>query len=119
MDTSEHFDLMERYVDICNQALLQNKERFPFKQILGAAKNAEQEKPIEVVIVDTVPLEAYVFRLKENGVTVQPHAACDNCECVRSWNTNMSYLKGVTKDPQSYIQNPAKLDWEWMYGARE
>ena len=117
MDTSEHFDLIERYANVCNQALLQNKERFPFKQILGAARDAERERPVEVVISDAVPPEVYVFRLKSDGVEVKPHLRCSDCTCVRSWNTNMSYLRNVTQNPYVYIKNPAKLDWEWMYGV--
>ena len=117
MDNFEHFDLLKHYINICNQALLQNKERFPFKQILGAAKDAEYEQPVEVVVSDTKPLETYVFRLKAGGVEVKPHALCGDCACVRSWNTDTSYLQNVIKNPKAYIENPAMLNWEWMYDA--
>ncbi len=117
MDMLVHHDLIERYADICNRALLQNKDRFPFKQILGAAQRAEHERPVEVVLSDTVPPETYVFRLRADGVEVTPHDLCDDCQCVRLWNTNIPYLKDVTENSQAYIDNPAKLDWEWMYDA--
>lgn len=117
MDTSAHYDLIERYADICSRALLQNKDRFPFKQILGAAQKSERERPIEVVLSDSIPPETYVFRLQADGVDVKPHALCDECACVRSWSTNISYLMDVTKNSQVYINNPAKLDWEWMYDS--
>lgn len=32
---------MERYVEICNESLAQNNNRFPFKQILAAARDAQ------------------------------------------------------------------------------
>jgi malate/lactate dehydrogenase len=34
-------DLMERYVEICNESLAQNNNRIPFKQILAAARDAQ------------------------------------------------------------------------------
>lgn len=115
MDMLEHFNLIERYVDICNRALLQNRDRFPFKQILGAAQKAESERPVEVVLSDAIPPETYVFCLKSDGIEVKPHILCDDCICVRSWNTSITYLQDVAKNAQAYINNPAKLDWEWMY----
>jgi hypothetical protein len=115
MDMFEHFDLVEQYAGVCNKALLQNKDRFPFKQILGAAKKAESEQPVEVVISDTAPQEVYVFRLGENGIAVETHAGCADCACVRSWNIETSYLQDVIHNPQAYVENPAKLNWEWMY----
>ena len=117
MDTSAHYDLIERYAKICSVALMQNKDRFPFKQILGAVQKVESEKPVEVILSDVMPPETYVFRLRIGGIEVKPHIQCDDCACVRSWNTNLSYLKDVTENAQAYIDNPAKLDWEWMYDS--
>ena len=117
MDMCAHIELIEGYAEVCNQALLQNKDRFPFKQILGAAQDAENEQPVEVILSDAIPPETYVFMLKADGVDVKPHDLCSDCRCVRSWNTNIPYLMDVTKNSQAYIDNPAKLDWEWMYDA--
>ena len=108
-------DLINRYVGICNEALLQNRNRFPFKQILGAARESEKDRPVEVCIKDNGSSDTYVFRLKDSGIIAAPHDSCKGCDCVRSWNVSANYLEDVVKDPQSYIQNPAKLDWEWMY----
>ena len=111
----KHRDLIERYALICSEALLRNADRFPFKQILGAAQDAEFERPIEVVISDTDPEEAYVFRVQEKGISVVPHSDCGDCECARSWNANIGYLRDVAQNSQAYINNPAKLDWGWIY----
>lgn len=113
----KHRNLIERYVGVCNEALIRNAERFPFKQILGAAQKAECGQSIEVVVEDSPTLETYVFRLKGDGISVKPHSQCKDCDCVRSWNTRIPYLESVTRNPEAYILNPAKLDWEWMYDA--
>ena len=81
----------------------------------GAAQDAEFERPIEVVISDTDPEEAYVFRVQEKGISVVPHSDCGDCECARSWNANIGYLRDVAQNSQAYINNPAKLDWGWIY----
>lgn len=119
MDVS-HFnydDLMQRYLDVCNQAMTHNRDRFPFKQILGAALKAENDKLIEVNIVDDLPPVSYVMRFGKNGLVAQPHAECEPCACDRQWNVNRTYLADVAKNAESYIDNPAKIDWGWMYDS--
>lgn len=109
-------DLMQRYLDVCNRALTFNKERFPFKQILGAAEKREHDVLIEVNIYSkNMDQASYVLSIQNGIITAAPHADCDDCECVREWNIAEGYLKSVTDDPECYINNPAKIDWDWMY----
>lgn len=111
----QHQHILENYVAVCNEAMQANKDRFPFKQILGAAQRKERNQPVEVVLSDVHPPEIYVFRLQESGLGVQPHDTCENCDCIRSWKTQLSYLRNVAQNPGEYIDNPAKLDWDWIY----
>lgn len=113
----QHLALLERYVGVCNQALLQNRNRFPFKQILGAARQSERGRPVEVVIADDLSKESYVFYLKDQGIEIRPHGACGACNCVRRWAVHTAYLEEVACRPERYIENPARLNWEWMFGA--
>ena len=108
-------DLVTTYVDICNQALQQNCDRFPFKQILGAARISEKDHPIEVNVTSDICKESYVFRLNGHGIEVAPHTRCEHCDCVRTWDVSKDYLEMVTQSPAAFIQNPAKINWEWMY----
>ena len=121
MDLSppDYDDLMKRYLEVCNQALTLNKDRFPFKQILGAAQQSEDGKVIEVTILGDLRSESYAMTFDKQGLVAKPHASCDDCKCDRVWSVNQDYLEDVAKDPESYIQNPAKIDWEWMYDAPE
>lgn len=111
----QYHDLIERYVAVCNQAIEHNRNRFPFKQILNAVQEAEGQPLIEVVIDGCDQNETYVFQMREDKLTVRPHGDCKNCECVRSWNAMPSYLEQVTQNPAVYVDNPAMLDWEWIY----
>ncbi len=108
-------DLMKCYLDVCNQALALNKERFPFREILGAAEKSEQGKIIEVNIIDADPNISYAMTLGGDGIVAVPHSACTDCKCDRKWQVTKNYLEDVAKNPQNYMQNPAKINWEWMY----
>lgn len=108
-------DLITRYLDVCNRALALNKDRFPFKQILGAARSAECDRVIEVDVMDSQPKQSYVMSIYHDRVVAVPHGECCDCQCDRTWCVTVSYLEEVVLRPDIYIQNPAKIDWGWMY----
>lgn len=115
---SDYDSLIERYLDVCNQALSLNKNRFPFKQILGAAQKSEYGKIIEVNIIGSSPSVSYAMKFDPKGLVAKPHTDCRPCQCDRTWFVSADYLKDVARNPKSYIQNPAKINWEWMYDVQ-
>lgn len=108
-------DLLIEYVAVCNKALQENANRFPFQQILGAARTLNQSQNIEVSVLDWGHRETYIFKLDHQGLSVSPHTKCQDCKCIRSWSVNKDYIERVTENPNAYIENPAKINWEWMY----
>jgi len=113
----QYRELISRYVDVCNAAMHENRDRFPFKQILGAAQTAEHNHPIEVVVTGALGAERYVFKLEDTGLNVDTHESCKGCPCIRKWITKEEYLRDVTVHAPDYISNPARLNWEWMFDA--
>lgn len=113
--SDNHDVLIQRYVDICNRALDLNKDRFPFQQILCAAREAETGRLIEVDIVDSKPKVSYVMHIEKDSIVTEPHGDCDDCNCDRLWPVTLEYLKNVVHNSDAHINNPAKIDWEWMY----
>ena len=107
--------LIKSYVDVCNQALAAHSNKFPFKQILGAASQADRGKKIEVSLFGDGEGSSYVFTMEGSRIHVTPHGGCHNCNCDRKWQIEKEYLEQVKKDPMTYIQNPAKINWEWLY----
>lgn len=105
--------LIRRYVSVCNEAISVNRQRFPFKQIFEAAKQAEEGHKIEVSVSGSS--ESYVFQIKGDAIVYERHSACDDCQCVRKWVAPESYLMAVISEPDTYIKNPAHLDWGWLY----
>jgi len=109
-------DLIQCYLDVCNRALAMNKDRFPFKQILGAAQDAERDRIIEVDVTDSYPKQSYMMNINGDHIVAKPHGDCDDCQCDRQWSVTRSYLRDVVQNQETYIQNPANIDWRWMYG---
>ena len=109
-------DLISRYVEICNRALQENKERYPYKQILDAAQNMQKLKNIGVCIVDDKPQTSYVLQLCDNKIKGKPHHTGVDMQYDVKWRVSRTYLENVVKNPEEYVKNPAKIDWEWIYG---
>ena len=119
MDSLSDTELFARYLDICNRALARNQERFPYKQILGAAATAQRDKDIEVCIVDDQPQASFILHMEQGKITAAPREACGkcaSCACFTQWRVPRSYLEEVVGHADEYIQNPARIDWDWMDG---
>jgi len=115
----DYDELLKRYLDVCNQALVLNKNRFPFKQILGAAEKSEIGRVIEVNVLDISVQASYAMSISKDGIVAEPHSDCPDCKCERTWKVTKDYLEDVADNPAAYIENPAKLDWEWLYDVPE
>lgn len=110
-----NLDLMQRYVSICNAALLKNSARFPFKQILAAAEKNGKGRPVDVAIIDQPDSDHYAITLAEGRIKAEKQKMqinhCDQAQ----WRVKQSYLDDVVRNAPVYIENPARLDWEWLY----
>lgn len=107
--------MIERYVSICNAALFQNAGRFPFKQILEAAEQCSQGRMIEVEVLGLSGADKYVFSLAKGRIHAEKHDCGDACKCDGKWNISREYLESVVQNAPEYIDNPARLNWEWLY----
>lgn len=114
---SDKESLIKAYVDVCNRAISLNRDRFPFKQILGAARAAEKGRIIEVRIQEWPKRNSFIFKIENDLILAELHSACGNCKCDRIWAVGEQYLKRVAGNPDPYIANPALIDWSWMYSA--
>lgn len=111
----EQIDIIERYVSICNVALDRNSERFPFKQILDAAEKTSHGRMIEVEISDWPEIGTYVFTLSKGRIKAEKHDCGGECKCDGKLDFKKSYLEDVIRNAGVYIDNPAKINWDWLY----
>lgn len=111
-------ELIERYLAVCNEALRNSRNRFPFRQILeGLGQHAGEGRSVEVLIVNDQPAQGFSIAYDKNAQLVVPGTA-ENRLPPKKWKVTKSYLESVVGNPCEYIDNPAKIDWEWLHSLR-
>lgn len=103
--------LFERYLDICNRAIAQNKDNFPYQQILSVSKNVFEKHPIDLAVYDDRPKIVLSLQFQDDKLKYADKVPADP---KKAWRVNLSYLRQVVKNPQEYISHPEKLDLDWL-----
>jgi hypothetical protein len=66
-DAKEYEEVFRQYLEICNRAIEQNRNKFPYTEIWGARfKSREEAIEIQAVVFDDRPKVAYTLRLTEH-----------------------------------------------------
>jgi hypothetical protein len=105
--------LFERYIDVCNQAIERNKDKFPYKEIWQAWwKTLGPDDILQSAVYDDKPKIGFTLRLTEDmkiKIIEKTHVAPDDV-----WPLHVSFLKHVVHEPEGYIEYPARLDWGYF-----
>ena len=113
VDDNEYERVFERYLDICNQAIEKNKDRYPYNEIWTARwKNLGTHNILQCAVYDDRPKVIYSLQLTEDmkiKILKKTYASPEDI-----WPFKFSYLKHVVENQEDYIQNPANLDWGWL-----
>jgi hypothetical protein len=102
------------FLNVCNEAIEEHRDEFPFKQLLAAGNRVLGDRQIAVGIYKTdasTPHDYYTVQMKDGRFLYEGHGK--HGEDVE-WKVKESYLENVAQDPQTYIEHPFKLDWEWL-----
>jgi hypothetical protein len=112
-DEREYENVFRQYLDICNQAIAENKDKFPYTGIWNARlKGIDQLAHVNAVVFDDRPKAAYLLHLTpEMRIEISEKKALANDE---PWPFPYQYMKRVIKNPDKYIANPARLQWGWL-----
>jgi hypothetical protein len=109
----EYERIFERYLDVCNQAIEKNKDKFPYMEIWKARwKKLGPDNILQCAVYDDKQKIIYTLQLTEDmkiKILKKATVARDDI-----WPFKFSYLKHVVDNPQEYIQHPANLDWGWL-----
>lgn len=112
----EYERIFERYVEVCNQAIEKNKDRFPYTEIWNARlKKLGPDNLLHCAVYDDRPKVIYTLQITDDmkikiikkEPVVEAHI----------WPFKYNYLKRVVENPQEYIDHPANLDWGWLTGV--
>ncbi len=109
---NEYEQLFSAYLKVCNRALENNKDVFPYKEICGATEKILANTKVKMAVYDDRPKACYKVQMEGSNM----HATeSENADDARdAWRLNYSYLKQVVDNPDEYIKHPAKLDWDWL-----
>jgi hypothetical protein len=113
IDADEYERVFQQYLEICNRAIEQNKNKFPYTEIWGShMEKLEKEMKVEAIVYDDRPKAAYMLRLtKDMKIEIVEKKPIPPEE---AWPFTYQYLKRVVDNPKEYIDNPAKLEWGWL-----
>jgi hypothetical protein len=111
--TTDYEKIFQQYLEICNQSIEHNKNKFPYTEIWGAYfKALKTEAILDAVVYDDRPKLACKLRLtpdmKIEIIEQNPITSEDE------WPFTYQYLKRVVDNPKEYIENPSKLEWGWL-----
>ena len=114
--SAAHYDgLFQEYLRICNEALAVNKGCVPYYCVMEEIENRLNSHAIQVAIYDKDKLHpeaSYDLIIQDHKLTAKPPHKKPQVKC--PWLISRQHLEDVTAHPQVYINNPAKLDWEWL-----
>ncbi len=105
-------ELFREFLEVCNQAMEVHKDEFPYKHIWEAAENLQSDKGMHVTVYDDEPKGDYQLKIHNKHIEVVDESG-DAVEDP-GWRINTSYLRQVVENPDEYIQEPTKLDWQWL-----
>jgi hypothetical protein len=110
---TEYESVFRQYLDVCNQAIEKNKDKFPYTEIWNARlKGPENSSLIHAVVFDDRPKLAYLLRLTpEMKIEITEKKELQTDE---AWPFSYQYMKRVINHPEKYITNPARLQWGWL-----
>ncbi len=105
--------LFTQYVDIVNRALGAHRKDTPWKQLFGAGEKLVGNKRIGAAVYKTNPKEPHdFFTLTLEGGTF--HAQHGKADVDITWRVKEDHLRHVVKNPKPFIDNPARLDLDWL-----
>ncbi|WP_020400871.1 hypothetical protein [Kordiimonas gwangyangensis] len=111
-EKSEEQARLEQYLEVCNQVLEANRNRFPFNRIWEAAEASLAGRSVAFAVVDDEPKASCVVRLCGQHIETAD-AGDENPPATR---LSKQYIDDVVAHPDKYIEDPSLIDWRWLSG---
>ncbi len=114
MKVSEDTVLFTDAVNVMNEAIQQNRDRFPYKQIISATQGVADGMRSGIAVYSDdpdTPHDYYTLGFSDSQIEILSHG---KDEPTVTWKVSRAYLKKVTENPEEYKKHPAKLDWDWL-----
>lgn len=107
--------LFTQYVDIVNRSLGENRDEFPFDKLLDATDDFLGDRQISVAIYKDDPKNPhdwFTIGFDDGTFGIAQRGKSDGSDI--DWRVSEDYLRKVVTNPDRYIENPARLDFDWL-----
>jgi hypothetical protein len=111
--------LLASYVDVCNRALLESRDRFLYRQMKQLNRLLWDGANFRTVVYDADPDDVrgeftLHFDAQRWRLELLPPGDHDTAF---TWRAPLRYLRDVAVNrPDWYVANPIMLDWNWLTG---
>jgi len=106
--------LVAQAIDVMNRAINEHKDQTPYSQILSASEKLLGDTPLTVGLTKGGgdPYDYYTLRFSDGRIALEGHGKDDDAKL--GWRVSRSYLENVVSDPETYVDHPEKLDFDWL-----
>jgi len=113
-DSNDSYDLFMGALDVTNRAIDEMREKPVIKDLVGLMEKQASGRKFGVAVYSDDPDNVYdYYTVRVQNHTVQLVSRGKDTPDI-DWKVSREYLKDVNDDPQAYIDNPLKLDLEWI-----
>ena len=113
-DQKDIYDLFTGALDVTNRSLEANRETKFFGTLIGAWDKFLEGHKAGVAVYDEnpdQPFDYFTVRYANGKFQLQSRGKSEHDT---EWKVSRRYLQSLVDDPQAYIDNPAKLDIDWL-----
>ena len=120
-ETAAFQDALDRYIQVCEQALASDQVSAPMRAIFQAALKNMEGKSLSLALYDDRPKALCNIDIADKQVKVSNSRGIANNDRPEDHHTNprvvrlsLTDIQDVIKKPDRYLKNPALLDWSWL-----
>jgi len=103
------------YITIVNRALGEHRDETPYKQLISLGEKALDGRRIGVAVYKNDPAnphEWFTVRFKNGKFDLEEHGKKPERDF--DWKLKSEHLDNVVEHPQKFVDQPWKLDLDWM-----
>lgn len=108
------YDLFTDALDVTNRSLKENRDAGFFGKLVSAWDKYMDGHKAGVAIYDKEPkhpFDYFTIRYLNGKFEILSRGKSEHDT---EWKVSRKYLQSVTEEPQKYIDNPLKLDLDWL-----
>ncbi|MEA3643383.1 MAG: hypothetical protein VBE63_26130 [Lamprobacter sp.] len=112
--TNDAYELFMGALDVSNRALEEVRDRPVVKKMVEMMEKQASGKKFGVAVYNgdaSTPHDYFTVRVQNHHLQLASHGK-DSPDI--DWKVSMAYLRDINENPQAYIDNPLKIDFDWL-----